>query len=219
MACINMSNIFEIKRRMRARERRRKFTKNFIIGILVTVIGIFPLGLSKRENRVKAYDYDTCTTLWGLAEKHCPESVDKRDFIEEVKRLNAMPDYIVYPERLYQYPIYAESNSAIVFAEETEPKVLKSLGIYTLTAYCPCRKCCGKWANGITASGATAKAGHTIAAPKDIPFGTVLVIDGVPYTVEDRGGSIRNKKLDIFFNTHAEAKKFGKRQCEVFIYE
>ena len=204
---------------MRARKRRRKFIKNLVIGILVIFLALLLLGLSQRENRVTAYGYDTCITLWDLADKYCPNSIDRRDFIEEVKRLNNMHDYKVYSEQLYQYPIYAESNSAIVFAEETEPKVLKSLGIYTLTAYCPCRKCCGKWANGITASGTTAKAGHTIAAPKDIPFGTVLVIDGVSYTVEDRGGSIRNKKLDIFFNTHAEAKKFGKRQCEVFIYE
>lgn len=112
-----------------------------------------------------------------------------------------------------------EEVQAVVFEEEIPPKTLKSIGTYTITAYCPCRKCCGKWANGITASGVYAKANHTIAAPKNIPFGTVLVIDGVPYTVEDRGGAIKGKKLDIYFDTHKEALKFGRQKKEVFIYE
>lgn len=110
MACINMSNIFEIKRRMRARERRRKHIKNLVIGILVIFLALLLLGLSQRENRVTAYGYDTCITLWDLADKYCPNSIDRRDFIEEVRQLNAMTDYKVYTNRLYQYPIYKEAK-------------------------------------------------------------------------------------------------------------
>ena len=106
MACVNMSNVFEIKRRMRARERRRKLTKNLVIGISVILIALLLLGLSQRKNSVTAYGYDTCTTLWDLADKYCPNSMDKRDFIEKVRHLNAMSDYKVYANRLYQYPVY-----------------------------------------------------------------------------------------------------------------
>ena len=110
-------------------------------------------------------------------------------------------------------------KTAFVIGENQPEKTLKSIGTYTITAYCPCKKCCGKWANGITASGVYAKANHTIAAPKNIPFGTVLVIDGVEYTVEDRGGAIKGKRLDIYFDTHKEALKWGRQKREVFIYE
>ena len=106
MACVNMSNIFEIKRRMRVRERHRKLIKNLVIGILVIFLALFLLGLTQRENSVTAYGYDTCITLWDLADKYCPNSMDRRDFIEEVRQLNAMPDYKVYANRIYQYPIY-----------------------------------------------------------------------------------------------------------------
>lgn len=42
-----------------------------------------------------------------------------------------------------------------------------SLGEFTLTAYCSCEKCCGKWADGVTASGARNYCG----GPKNHFFG------------------------------------------------
>lgn len=81
----------------------------------------------------------------------------------------------------------------------------------TVTAYCPCLKCCGK-TNGITASGKKAKANHTIATSSKYKFGTKIEIAGYGvYTVEDRGGAIQGDRIDIFFNTHEEALKFGRR--------
>lgn len=82
---------------------------------------------------------------------------------------------------------------------------------FTATGYCPCKKCCGK-TTGITASGEKAKAGVTVAMPSTYKFGTKIEIKGMgTYIVQDRGGAIKNKKIDIFFNTHTEALKFGKK--------
>ena len=51
------------------------------------------------------------------------------------------------------------------------------LGEFTLTAYCPGRCCCGKWASGYTATGALATEGRTIAVdPKVIPYGTRVLL-------------------------------------------
>lgn len=100
---------------------------------------------------------------------------------------------------------------------------LKSLGVFRLTAYCSCEKCCEQWAknrpNGkvLTASGAEAKAGVTIAADtKVLPFGTVVIINGHEYTVQDRGGAIKGNRIDIYFNSHKEAMNFGVQHSEVF---
>ena len=49
------------------------------------------------------------------------------------------------------------------------------LGEFTLTAYCPCMKCCGK-TDGITSTGTTATEGRTIAVdPLVIPYGLSLI--------------------------------------------
>lgn len=89
-----------------------------------------------------------------------------------------------------------------------------TLGKYKITAYCSCAKCCGK-SNGITASGRYASANHTIAAPGNFPIGTKLKINGVVYTVEDRGGAINGKKIDVYVNSHSEALRWGVRYLEV----
>jgi len=99
-----------------------------------------------------------------------------------------------------------------------------SLGKYTVTAYCPCEKCCGKWAKipgpRVTANGHKIQEGDKfVAAPKDIPFGTWLFIEGYsdqPVLVLDRGGAIKGKKLDVFFHTHQEALNWGVKEIEVF---
>lgn len=96
----------------------------------------------------------------------------------------------------------------IVDVEEEKPdRVLVSLGEYRISAYCPCKKCCLK-SDGITASGTQATAGRT-AAMNGVPFGTKIVIDGHEYTVEDRGGGLGSKIIDIYFDTHEEALNSG----------
>lgn len=84
--------------------------------------------------------------------------------------------------------------------------------IMNVSAYCTCEKCCGKWADGLTASGVPAM-GRICAAPPEYPFGTVFEVEGYgEYVCEDRGGAIKGNKLDLLFPTHGEAKKFGRKK-------
>ena len=97
-----------------------------------------------------------------------------------------------------------------------EPEPI-SLGEYKLTAYCACEKCCGK-TDGITASGVRAKQGVTIAADTNIlPFGTKVLINDNEYIVQDKGGAIKGKRIDIYFDHHQDALEFGVQYKEIFI--
>lgn len=89
------------------------------------------------------------------------------------------------------------------------------LGNFRLTAYCSCSICCGRWANGYTASGVKPVAGRTIALASStmkrlgLQFGDQIYLRGHIYTIEDHGGSemaFTNDGLciDIYCNTHAE---------------
>ena len=100
--------------------------------------------------------------------------------------------------------------------QATEPTKYRELTV-TATAYCACVKCCGK-DDGITATGTKAKAGRTIAVdPSVIPYGTEVIINGHTYIAEDCGGAIKGDKIDVFFDTHEEALKFGRKQLAVKI--
>lgn len=72
---------------------------------------------------------------------------------------------------------------------------------------------------GITASGTKAVEGRTIAADRNIPFGTRIYIPALHMTciVEDRGSAIKGNKLDLFMESRSEALKFGVKYLEVYI--
>jgi len=89
-----------------------------------------------------------------------------------------------------------------------------------VTAYCPCEKCCGKFADGITACGHKIQSGDTfVAADKRYAFDTEMIIEGYNNSqmvkVLDRGGAIKGNKLDVFFKTHQEALEWGVRYIDV----
>ena len=94
---------------------------------------------------------------------------------------------------------------------------------FRVTAYCPCSKCCGKFADAVTASGYIIYYGDRfVAAPPEYDFGTVMMIPGYgeskPVPVRDRGGVIKADKLDVYFDSHQEALNWGVQYLDVKIY-
>jgi 3D (Asp-Asp-Asp) domain-containing protein len=96
----------------------------------------------------------------------------------------------------------------------------QALGTYRITGYSACVRCCGK-SDGITADGTYAPAAkeRIVAAPREIPFGTRMWIDGVgEVVVHDRGGAIRGKHVEQFFHTYKEALRWGVHERKVYIW-
>lgn len=95
-----------------------------------------------------------------------------------------------------------------------------------VTAYCPCTRCCGPHARGLTASGkpVSFNGGQFVAADTRLfKFGTTLQIpgyaDGAPVEVVDKGGAIKGNHLDVFFPTHEQAKEWGRKWIAVTVVE
>ena len=103
-------------------------------------------------------------------------------------------------------------------SEETEQEWV-SIGRFRTTGFCNCRKCCGKWAGGKTASGSWPKEGVTIAVDKNvIPMGTEVLIDGIGVRVaQDTGSGIYGKRIDVYYDNHSVAWNHGVQYHEVFI--
>jgi 3D (Asp-Asp-Asp) domain-containing protein len=71
---------------------------------------------------------------------------------------------------------------------------------------------------GITASGENVRENYTIACPPSLPFGQRLEIEGVGERVcTDRGGSIKEGRLDIYIPELIDALAFGRQQLKVRI--
>ena len=77
--------------------------------------------------------------------------------------------------------------------------------------------------HGTTATGTRSRVGAIAVDPKVIPYGTRMFIvtkDGSYIygvaTAEDCGGAIKGKRLDLFYETDAECRRFGIRYCDVY---
>ena len=85
-----------------------------------------------------------------------------------------------------------------------------------VSGYCSCHLCSEGWGNK-TADGTGVRWG-VIAAPRELPFGTKMKIDGfgdTVFTVHDRGGYIikvgDTYRIDVWFPSHVQANAYGRR--------
>lgn len=120
--------------------------------------------------------------------------------------------------------------------DDRKPTVM----VLKTTGYCNCGKCCN-WKRrmfglgspviasgphkgrpkvvGRTASGATAQDGTVAADTTLLPMNTIMHIPGYGFgRVEDRGGAIKGKHVDLWFPTHREAKNWGVRTLQVKVW-
>ncbi len=132
----------------------------------------------------------------------------------------------VEDEKFHNTKTYAKGAAAP--AKEETPKQeaqtasengLVHLGAFRTTGYCPCYQCSEGWGRQ-TSTGATARANHTIAVdPRVIPYGAKVMINGTVYTAEDRGGGVKGKHIDIFFDNHAQTRHHGSRMQDVYLVQ
>ena len=118
----------------------------------------------------------------------------------------------------------AASSSKLAAKVQGITPIVKTLNASAYTAS-TCDKLPSHPAYGITASGAKVKAWYTVAAGKSYPMGTVIYIpalkdkpNGGWFVVQDRGGAIKDNKLDIYMSTYNECIQFGRKNLECYIY-
>jgi len=95
-----------------------------------------------------------------------------------------------------------------------------------VTAYSPDERSCGKWADGITASGYSVWTNGMKLVAADtriLPFGSVITVPGYngdrPVPVLDRGGKIKGNRLDVLYPTHEIARGWGAKRLDVTVWE
>lgn len=125
------------------------------------------------------------------------------------------PKVLAISFAIFLTPYMISTNETIIASISQE-----YLGEYTITAYCSCEICCGKWAtnrpDGIVygAGGVPLHTGHC-ASP--LPFGTHVEIEGLGgYEVQDRTADwivsrYSGRVIDIYFDEHGQALEFGKQ--------
>lgn len=90
----------------------------------------------------------------------------------------------------------------------------------TATAYSPDVRDCWPYKDGITALGLRAGYGVVAVDPRLIPLGTRVYVEGYGYAIAaDKGGAIKGRRIDVCFDTHEEAKVYGRRPVKVYLLD
>lgn len=102
------------------------------------------------------------------------------------------------------------------------------------TAYCLCKKCCGKSEThpeyGVTASGLKIIPGTNMKViavdPNVIPLGTKVYVEGLNGAADygyaiaaDTGSAINSLKVDLYMDTHEKAYQWGRKSVKVYVVD
>ena len=122
------------------------------------------------------------------------------------------------PEAMEVPDHYGDTTGMVMTPSDPEP-AWESIGEFKLTFYCPCYQCSEGWGYQ-TSSGNTAQEGWTVAAdPRVLKEGTMVMINGHEYRVEDIGGGVRGNHIDIFMESHTECLQNGIQYAEAVVRE
>ncbi len=156
--------------------------------------------------------------------------IDRRKFLQ----ITALVSVSVLSCKQQKEPIVSKSNRKTINVSHTQSSqhnldYNRTVVKMFVTAYCACEKCCGRFANGLTANGYKIMPGDRfVAADKMYPFGTVMIVPGYkwanidnslhPAIVLDRGGAIKGNHIDVYFDTHQEALNWGVQYLDVTVF-
>lgn len=99
---------FKMKAKLNKRNRKAKL-RLFVMLICITAITITVVAKGNQP-KIVGYIHDSGSTVWEMAQKHCPEDMDVRDFAREIERANGIKNSTVYEHCTYKIPVY-ESKS------------------------------------------------------------------------------------------------------------
>jgi 3D (Asp-Asp-Asp) domain-containing protein len=144
---------------------------------------------------------------------------------QEDEQILQMKDKLRKQEQIKkQQYLESEARQRRIVKKQQVKKPYQFKIVSEITAYTNYQESTGKRPGdkgfGITTSGTKTRQYHTIAMSKRYPFGTKVRIEGFGNTifvVEDRGGAIIGNRIDLYFKSVKDAKKFGRQTRNVYI--
>ncbi len=200
--------------RTRALRSQRDVWKQAAVGVLALSItgniGLYAVGWAR-----EARHQEESRQL--RAELRHVEAV-RDDALEELRHVEAVRD-----DALEELGRMANDYALEAKARREQAEAYEAIGAYryigecTITAYCPCAECCGRWADGLTASGLPAGPGIVAVDPDVIPLGSTVIIDGMKYLAADTGSGVTGTHIDIFLASHEETVAHGVRTADGWV--
>ena len=122
------------------------------------------------------------------------------------------------------WTIWSDYKARDAIEEQVKQEARVRLDSYIImeveaTGYDPGKCCCGKFADGLTATGTDAYKAGIAVDPKVIPYGSMVYITEIGgwLKADDCGSAIKGAKIDIRFPTHKIALEWGRKKIKIWI--
>lgn len=184
--------------------------------------------VSELEEKIQIAKNDRITSQTVSRKKAREDTIlEKAETVSEVTS-NSVGENENQKENTTKYVSYKS------LAEDNPPEEYSSVVEVSATAYCLCKKCCGKSPSnpnyGMTASGIRIVPGSGIKViavdPKIIPLGSKVYVEGLNgawdygyATASDTGSAIKDYKIDLYMDTHSEALTWGRKKVNVYVID
>lgn len=100
----------DMKGKLRTKKRNRKAKGKLILTLSCIAIITFAVAAKGNKQEVVGYTYDSGSTVWEMAERNCPDGMDVRDVMMEIKKINGIEDGVVYKNKSYKIPVYDNAS-------------------------------------------------------------------------------------------------------------
>lgn len=189
----------------------------------VTVQEDIPFTSSERENAALAPGQRVVAQAGVNGVKESEYAITYQDGIEVSRELvretvlsQPVAEIVEYgPEDVWQLGAIPASK----------PIRFSKMEVFEATAYDASPADNGKWA-GKTSTGMPLTYGVVAVDPRVIPYGTKMYIESVDgqyvygYAIAgDCGGAIKNKRVDLFFDSRATCNQFGRRAVNIYFLD
>lgn len=187
-----------------------------------------PMSVQKRflESRIRVSRFDRVTpSLTSIIDHDVTIQISRGDRMASPEAATAQK--LIFSKRIpagRQIKIISGRNGerdiCLVGAAAGKKISKQKMFHLTATAYSPDPRDCWPYKDGITAIGLKAGYGVVAVDPRVISLGTRVYVEGYGFAVAaDLGGAIRGRKIDLCFDTHQEAKEYGRRPVKVYLLD
>lgn len=220
----------------------------FLAGDVTSSIGLEDIANEVEKNEIVADDSKSITEVTSeYAALEIIEAVSEELIVEETSSNEEIVQETLKNEEIIEEnsnsnegEIEETSNEVTIskvvkyreLAENNPPTEYEKVIEASATAYCLCKKCCGKSpdhpAYGYTCSGIKIEQGTGIKViavdPSYIPLKSKVYVEGLNgawdygYAIAaDTGSAIKELKIDLYMDTHEEALQWGRKKVNVYI--
>lgn len=113
------------KGNFRNRKAKRKAKVKSLLVLLCFIILATTVATKGNNRKVVGYIYDSGSTVWEMASRHCPYGMDTQEFAREIEKANGIKKSVVYKNWSYKIPVYETENKYLDMTTITDYELLE----------------------------------------------------------------------------------------------